>query len=141
MTEETVTPARPLSPHLSVWKWGPGMTTSIAHRVLGSGMALVGSILLVWWLAALATGPAYYAQFVDVFTYKAGTLNAAGWIVGVGLTFALFQHLASGVRHLVMDVGANFELQANKTTAWLTLAFSLVATILFWVVIWEKVKG
>ena len=141
MTEETATQVRPISPHVTIWKWGPGMTASIAHRVLGSGLALVGSLLLVWWLAALASGPAYYAQFVDIFTYKAGTLNAAGWIVGVGLSFALFQHLATGVRHLFMDIGANFELQANKNTAMLTLAFSLVATILFWVVLWEKING
>ena len=33
---------RPLSPHLSIWKWGPAMLVSILHRVSGDGMALVG---------------------------------------------------------------------------------------------------
>ena len=123
---------RPLSPHLQVWKWGPHMTVSIIHRVTGSGMATVGTLLLVWFLAALASGEKAYAQFVDVFTLSSGKLNVIGWIVGVGLTLSLFQHMASGIRHLVMDTGAAFELKTNKTLAYLTFAFSVTLTVLFW---------
>ena len=47
---------RPLSPHLTIWRWGPHMAVSILHRATGSGMATVGAILLVWWLVALASG-------------------------------------------------------------------------------------
>ena len=123
---------RPMSPHLQVWKWGPHMTVSILHRVTGSGMATVGTALLVWFLAALASGEKAYARFVDVFTASSGKLNVIGWIVGVGLTLSLFQHMASGIRHLVMDTGAAFELKTNKTLAYLTFAFSLTMTALFW---------
>lgn len=132
---------RPLSPHLSVYKWGPHMTVSIVHRATGDGMALVGSLLLVWWLVAAASGEAVYAEFVDVFTYQSGALNALGYIFGVGLSLAFFQHMASGIRHLFMDQGANFELGGNKRTALLTFAFSVVATIAFWVVLLEKTNG
>ena len=132
---------RPLSPHLSVYKWGPHMTVSIVHRATGTAMATVGAILLVWWLAALASGEAVYAGFVDIFTLQAGGLNILGWIVGVGLTLTFFQHLASGVRHLFMDEGANFELGGNKRTAILTFAFSVVATAAFWLVMLEKSNG
>jgi len=131
--------ARPLSPHLTIWKWGPHMAVSIVHRVTGSGMATVGTILLVWWLAALAGGEASYAQFVDVFTLKSGQLNIAGWVFGVGLTWALFQHIGNGIRHLFLDAGALFELKANKTASIGVFVFGIVATIAFWAyLIWGK---
>lgn len=117
------------------------MTVSILHRVTGSGMATVGTGLLVWWLVALASGPASYACFVDVFTLKSGALNILGWVFGVGMTLAFFQHMASGVRHLFLDVGANFELKANKTSAVSTFIVSILATIAFWAVILEKTNG
>ncbi|AQR74157.1 succinate dehydrogenase, cytochrome b556 subunit [Sphingomonas sp. LM7] len=134
-------PARPLSPHLSIWKWGPSMAVSIVHRVTGSGMATVGTILFVWWLAAMASGPAAYAAFLDLFTLSSGKLNVAGYIVGIGLTLSFFQHMASGVRHLFLDAGANFELGANKRTALATFVVAIVATAAFWVFLLEKSNG
>ena len=124
--------ARPLSPHLGIYRWGPHMTVSILHRATGSGMALVGVPLLAWWLAALAAGPAAYARFADVFTVASGRLNIIGWVVGVGLTLSLFQHLASGVRHLVLDTGAGYELRRNKQGALATMVASVVLTLVFW---------
>jgi succinate dehydrogenase / fumarate reductase cytochrome b subunit len=131
-TKAAAVRTRPMSPHLQIWKWGPHMTVSILHRVTGSGMATVGTLLLVWFLAALATGPEAYARFVDVFTVSSGKLNILGWLVGVGLTLSFFQHMASGVRHLIMDTGAAFELKTNKTLAYLTFAVSLTLTAVFW---------
>ena len=123
---------RPLSQHLTIWRWGPHMAVSIMHRVTGSGMATVGAILLVWWLVAAASGEAAYGRFIGMFTTDTGSPNFFGYLFGIGLTLVFFQHMASGVRHLVMDVGANFELKSNKRSAQLTWAFSVVATILFW---------
>jgi succinate dehydrogenase / fumarate reductase cytochrome b subunit len=143
---------RPLSPHLTIWRWGPHMAVSIMHRVTGSGMATVGAVLLVWWLVALAGGPAAYASFQDVFTwqssddfdllnwalgvtYREGGLNLIGYLVGIGLTLSLFQHMASGFRHFFLDVGANYELKGNKLSAQATWGFAIVATVVFWVVL------
>lgn len=123
---------RPISPHLMHVKWPINMVVSIIHRALGSGMATVGAALLVWWLAALATGREAYGVFLDVFTYADGRLNALGYLVGIGLTWSLFQHMASGIRHFFLDVGANYELKGNRMSAWLTFAASSTATILFW---------
>ena len=125
-------PARPLSPHLTVYRWGPHMLVSILHRATGDGMALVGTALFVWWLAALAGGPDSYARFTDVFTYHDGRLNIVGWVVGIGLTLSLFQHISSGVRHLVMDTGAAFELKRNKAFAQGTMVAAVVLTLLYW---------
>jgi len=134
-------PARPLSPHLSIWKWGPHMAVSIVHRATGSTMATVGTILFVWWLSALASGPGAYAAFLDLFTVKSGGLNIAGYVFGVGLTLVFFQHMASGVRHLFLDQGANFELGGNKRSALATFAFSVIATVAFWIFLLEKSNG
>ncbi|MBB5710275.1 succinate dehydrogenase, cytochrome b556 subunit [Sphingomonas xinjiangensis] len=133
--------ARPLSPHLSIWKWGPHMAVSIVHRATGSGMATLGTILFVWWLSALASGPAAYAAFVDLFTLDSGKLNVAGYIFGIGLSWSFFQHMASGVRHLFLDAGAAFELGVNKRSALATFVVSLVLTAAFWAVIVEKNLG
>jgi succinate dehydrogenase / fumarate reductase cytochrome b subunit len=134
--------ARPMSPHLSIWKWGPSMAVSITHRVTGSGMATVGAILFVGWLVAIASGPAAYGFFLDLFTLKSGALNIAGYVFGIGLTLSFFQHMSSGVRHLFLDQGANFELKANKTTALLTYVAAILLTAAFWgYILWEKTNG
>ena len=72
--------SRPLSPHLTIWCWGPHMLVSILHRVTGTGLATVGAIAFVWWLAAAASGPEAYATFVDHAD------NWYGVVLGIGLT-------------------------------------------------------
>lgn len=118
--------ARPLSPHLSVWRWGPAMAVSILHRVTGGALTVAGLALLTWWLMAVAAGRDTYGDFSAI----AGTW--VGLAVLIGLTWAFFQHLSSGIRHLVMDTGANFEIGQNKTSANLTIVASIVLTAALW---------
>jgi succinate dehydrogenase / fumarate reductase, cytochrome b subunit len=125
-------PDRPLSPHLTVWKWGPHMLVSILHRVTGTGLAVVGGIAFVWWLLAIAEGPQAYADFLDLITVESGALNIPGYVLGIGLTWVFFQHTLTGLRHLVMDIGAGFELSANKFWATMTIVGSLLLTLLLW---------
>ena len=119
-------PNRPLSPHLGVYRWGPHMTVSILHRVTGGGLAVVGLAVLTWWLVALSGGADSYAAFT-----KAAT-SIYGKIVLIGLTWAFFQHLLSGIRHLVTDTGAAFELGINRTSAILTFVGSVLLTAALW---------
>lgn len=126
-------PGRPLSPHLSIWKWGPHMLVSILHRATGSAMAIGGGVLLVWWLVALAGGQASYDRFVDLMTSdSSGRLNWLPALILIGLTWSFLQHLCSGVRHLLLDTGAGYELKVNKTGALATLAVSIMLTVLIW---------
>lgn len=117
---------RPLSPHLSVWRWGPAMTVSILHRITGGAITVAGLAVLTWWLMTLADGSDAYGDFSAI----AGTW--VGLVVLIGLTWAFFQHLLSGIRHLVTDAGENFELRANKNSALLTIVGSLVLTAALW---------
>lgn len=108
------------------------MLVSILHRVTGDGMAVVGSVLLVWWLAALAGGKESYDFFLGLFTFASGRLNPIGLLFGIGLTLALFQHMMSGIRHLLLDTGAGYELRANKRLALATMLVSVIATAAYW---------
>jgi succinate dehydrogenase / fumarate reductase cytochrome b subunit len=123
-------PSRPLSPHLTIWKWGPHMLVSILNRISGAGLTIVGSLVLVWWLVAAASSAEAYKTFTSWAT------SWIGIVIGVGLSWAFFQHTLGGLRHLVMDIGAGFELRANKFWANVTLAGTLVLTGLFWLLIW-----
>jgi succinate dehydrogenase / fumarate reductase cytochrome b subunit len=135
---------RPISPHLTVWKWGPGMLVSILHRVSGDGLALVGLPVLLWWLGALASGPEAYATFTGWMWADLGTLSWSGGaivasivkvllkLVLIGLSWAFFNHLCSGIRHFVLDSGAGFELDTNKAWSVLTTVGGVVLTAAFW---------
>ncbi len=120
---------RPLSPHLSIWKWGPHMLVSILHRVTGDGMALIGLSLLVWWLGALASGPEAY----EAFAGHAGAWY--GMVVLVGLSWAFFNHMSSGLRHFVLDLGAGYELDTNKSWSVATTTIGVLLTAAFWAAI------
>ncbi|MDE2564116.1 MAG: succinate dehydrogenase, cytochrome b556 subunit [Sphingomonadales bacterium] len=129
---------RPLSPHLQIWRWGPAMLVSILHRATGDGLAVAGLGLLLWWLGALASGPEAYATFTHwVWAADPGNAlqvaaNVLGKIVLIGLSWAFFQHLASGLRHFVLDIGAGYELNANARWSIMTIVASALATIAFW---------
>ena len=103
------------------------MLVSILHRVTGFGLATLGAALFVWWLAAAASGPDAYEDFLGV------AKSWPGIVVLVGLSWAFFQHAASGLRHLVMDIGAGYELRTNKFWANMTIVVSALLTILLWI--------
>jgi succinate dehydrogenase / fumarate reductase cytochrome b subunit len=102
------------------------MLVSILHRITGGALSVAGLAILAWWLLAISEGPDSYATFLKAATHPVGL------IVLVGLTWAFFQHTLSGIRHLVMDTGAAFELDTNKRFAILTIAGSLILTAAVW---------
>lgn len=105
------------------------MLVSILHRATGNGMALVGLPVLLWWLHALASGPVAYTEF----SQHAGSWY--GLVVLVGLSWSFFNHLASGLRHFVMDIGAGYELEGNKTWSIASPVAGGMMTALFWIVL------
>ncbi len=118
--------ARPLSPHLQIYR--PQLTSvlSITHRATGVALA-VGTLLLVWWLIAAATGPEEYAVVQTVMSSWIGRLLLLGW------TVALFYHLCNGIRHLFWDAGYGFELRTTYISGWLVILATLALTALTWV--------
>ena len=129
---------RPLSPHLQIWKWGPHMAVSIAHRATGTIMATAGMLTLLWWVMAIAGGPESYATFSKwVILAEDGDglamlSNIFFRLVGVVVSWSFFQHFLSGLRHLVLDMGAGYELKANKTWSMAVFIGAAVLTVLLW---------
>jgi len=117
---------RPLSPHLQIYKRTLTMMMSIVHRVTGAAL-YAGTLLLVWWLSAAATSDAYFAMVQAVFG------SWIGQLVLFGFTWALVHHTAGGIRHLIWDTGRGFDLPTAEASARITLASSIIITILLWV--------
>jgi len=117
--------ARPLSPHLSVYRWPITMILSILHRMTGVAMS-AGFILLAAWLIAAAGDPADYDTV-------AGLLGSwFGRLVLIGFSFAFFLHLCNGVRHLVWDAGYGFEKsQANRSGSVVAI-LTILLTLAYW---------
>jgi len=102
------------------------MAASIIHRVSGVALSIAGLAVLTWWLYAISNGSDAYASFAKAATHPIGI------IVLIGLTWSFFQHLLTGIRHLVTDSGAAFELGINKTSAILTFIGGVLLTALLW---------
>jgi len=116
---------RPLSPHLSIYRWPITMTMSILHRATGVAMS-VGFIVLAGWLFDAAMGAETYAAMLSYLDTMVGKLLLMGW------SFAFFFHLSNGVRHLFWDSGRGFEKATANASAWFVLLLAIVLTALFW---------
>lgn len=126
------TKGRPLSPHLGIWRWGPAMAVSILHRAAGEGMAFVGIPVFLWFLYSLSAGPDAWVPFSRIVGAWYGQ------VVLVGLSWAFFEHLCSGIRHFVLDIGAGYELDTNNRWSWVVPAAAIVLTALFWAAIYQR---
>ena len=116
---------RPLSPHLQVYK--PQLTTfmSITHRATGIALA-VGTLMLVCWLIAAATGETAFNEVQAFLGSIVGRLLLLGW------SFALFYHLCNGLRHLFWDAGKGFDIETAYMTGRIVIAASILLTIGAW---------
>ncbi|MEO6690555.1 MAG: succinate dehydrogenase, cytochrome b556 subunit [Dokdonella sp.] len=117
--------ARPLSPHLDIYRWQIQMVTSILHRATGIALAF-GTILLVVALLALATGPQAYAEVRAFCGSWMGTILLVGW------TWALAYHLLNGIRHLLQDIGWGYLPAQFVRNGWLVSIGSLLLAGLVW---------
>lgn len=118
-------PDRPLSPHISIYRWPITMVLSIMHRISGIAMS-VGLIALVAWLYDAASGPEAYAVFTAVMSSAIGKLMLIGW------SLAFFYHLSNGVRHLFWDAGRGFEKEQANRSSWWVLFTTVALTAIFW---------
>lgn len=121
------------------------MMVSILHRITGNGLAVAGLGVLLWWLGALASGPDAYATFSAWMWADFGSLEWTGIgavvvslvkivlkLVMIGISWAFSTHMASGIRHFVLDIGAGYELKTNKAWSLLSMVAGIVLTAAFW---------
>lgn len=128
MTDSSrVRAARPLSPHLQVWRWHITMFSSIAHRATGIAL-YVGALILAAWAVSLALGPVAYGNF------RVAIGSPLGKLVLFALTVSIFYHLAAGVRHLVWDSGRLMQPKSADMACAASLAFGVAAAIAVWII-------
>ena len=116
---------RPLSPHLQVYRKQVQMMSSITHRATGIALA-VGSLLVVWGLLQLAAGESNFDGFRRLIGSPIGMILMLGW------SWSLFYHLCNGIRHLIQDAGFGYEIPQFVRSSWLSVAGSIVLTVLVW---------
>lgn len=103
------------------------MMMSIVHRITGSALYF-GTFLVVWWLIAAASGPAYFDMVNGFFSSWFGRL------ILLGYTWAAVHHMLGGIKHLFWDAGKGFDLETVERNAKLTLGGSIALTILLWII-------
>jgi succinate dehydrogenase / fumarate reductase, cytochrome b subunit len=118
---------RPLSPHLQIYDKQITAVLSILHRLMGIALSF-GTLFLIYWLSAAAYGPEAFARAQSFMG------SWFGQLVLLGMTFALYYHLANGIRHLFWDAGIGFELPMLRATGIAVVAFSFGLTALTWIV-------
>ena len=116
---------RPLSPHLQVWKWTLTMAMSILHRISGIALSLV-MLMVVWMLVAAAMGAETYNCFHSFITSNFGQLLLFGW------TGAIYYHLCSGVRHLLMDAGYMLTIPQATRAGYIIFVVAIAMTLATW---------
>jgi succinate dehydrogenase / fumarate reductase cytochrome b subunit len=117
--------ARPLSPHLQIYK--PQLTSgmSIFHRMTGIALAC-GLPVFVLWLVVAAGGPEIYVNFINLFHNIIGQILLFGW------TFAFFYHFCCGIRHLLWDAGYGLTIKAVYTSGYIAIGIAVLATACVW---------
>ena len=117
---------RPLSPHLTIYRWPLTMILSILHRATGVSLS-IGLIIFSVWLFAIAFGEQYFTFFVYIFSNWIGRFLLVVW------TFAFFLHFCNGLRHLYWDTGRGFDRDRVEMSARIVVFSSLLLTSIFWV--------
>ena len=127
---------RPLSPYMQYVNGHTlhTMGLSILHRITGLALT-AGSVLLVYWLVAAATGPAAYSQAETAFANPIVKGLLVGWV------FSFCYHFLNGIRHLVWDTGRGFDLKVSRNSGYAVFGAALVLTALIVAVLVARVGG
>lgn len=126
MSKSTIQ-ARPLSPHLQIYRFTPTMAMSIAHRITG-GALYFGTLLFALWLLAAAGS-------LEQFDFVNGLFGSIiGRIVIFGYSWVLIHHMLGGIRHLIWDTLHGLEPAERELLTLATLVGSIALTLLLWVI-------
>ena len=122
---------RPVSPFMfpTWYRFQITSALSILHRLTGIALA-AGSILLAWWLVAVAAGGQVFTVTHAFIASPIGLLLLLLWSV------AFFYHLCNGIRHLAWDAGYGFEIRTAYLSGYAVLAATVVLTVLAWLSMW-----
>ncbi|HEY7643787.1 MAG TPA: succinate dehydrogenase, cytochrome b556 subunit [Hyphomicrobiales bacterium] len=127
MAKAEATAARPLSPHLSIFRPYINMTMSIVHRITGAANYF-GTLLLAAWLTATASGPDGFMTANEIVA------SPIGLLILFGYSWSLIHHALGGIRHFIWDTGRGFDIASVRALSWATIIGSLTLTALVWLI-------
>jgi succinate dehydrogenase / fumarate reductase, cytochrome b subunit len=132
--QRPVAVTRPVSPHLTIYRWPATMMTSITHRVTGVGLSL-GAVVLAWWLVSVSNGPEGWQNFHAVSD------SPFGLLVLFGLIWSLVYHFLNGIRHLAWDLGYGFAKRTAERNSVIILVLSVIGAVVIFAVSWTGHGG
>ena len=132
--QKSVAASRPLSPHLTIYRWPATMATSITHRATGVGLTM-GAVVLAWWLVCISNGPDGWQSFHAI------AATPIGLLILFGLTWSLVFHFLNGVRHLAWDLGYGFPKQTAERNSVIILALSILGAVAIFALAWTGHGG
>ena len=115
----------PTSPHIQIYRWHISSLLSITHRIVGV-INLLSLILIFLWILTFNLGESNYELFLLAIN------SFFGKFILIGFTWSMCFHIFSGIRHLFWDMGYGFELKTAKISGITVILFSLITTIIFW---------
>ena len=121
--------ARPLSPHLQIYRLPLPAILSITHRMTGVILS-TGTLLLAAWMVALAQGPESFAIAMMIVSHPLGQL------VLFGYSAALFYHMCNGIRHLNWDRGAGLEIESAYRSGKFVIGAAVILTAALWSIVY-----
>ena len=129
MGKKLVNKQRPINLELNTISFPASAIASILHRVTGVIMFFAMGILM--WLLAASLGSESGFDCVQEWS-SSPFAKFIYW----GILTALAYHLLGGLRHLVMDLGFWEEIQSGNSSAQITIALTVVLSVLAGVWLW-----
>ncbi|XP_030630248.1 succinate dehydrogenase cytochrome b560 subunit, mitochondrial [Chanos chanos] len=115
---------RPMSPHLTIYRWSIPMMMSITHRGTGVGLSAGISAFAI---AALVL-PGDYPQYLDMihsWSFGPALITATKF----ALAFPVAYHTYNGIRHLIWDVGKGFKIPEVYRSGYVVIALSVLTSV------------
>ena len=116
---------KPLSPHIQIYRWHISSLVSITHRITGIINFFVISLIFLWF-AFIFFGESNYQIIQTILE------TLVGKFIILAITWSFCFQMLSEIRHLIMDLGYGFELQATKISGLLVIFGSIFLTIIIY---------
>lgn len=119
--------SRPMSPHLTIYKFELPAILSICHRITGLGASVA--------LYAGGIGAIFCSQsFPEILQLvQQAVPHSLLLLTKTALGGAIIYHTLNGVRHLIWDAGYGFKLKHLYMSGYLVVALTAFATALVFI--------
>jgi succinate dehydrogenase / fumarate reductase cytochrome b subunit len=117
----------PLSPHIQIYRWHISSLVSICHRITGIINILIISLVCIW-ASLLLFGEANYEMIKSLLK------SFIGKFIILGFIWSFSFQVLSEIRHLIMDLGYGFEINATKISGLIVIFGSIIFTIVIFLI-------